>query len=113
MVQNTKFRSKLSNGTSSLGVLTQLCLNPEDKDFSDVQIVLDEKFKAYEFGNNSDLSRCHEAGYDAFLTGFAFIKMFFTFDHEKKNWLKNSVNSMKCLYYLKLDTPEDIMYQKV
>ena len=112
MVQNTKFKNKLS-GASSLGVLTNLCLNKEDKDFADIQITLAENFKEYDFENNKELSRCHEAGYDAFLTGFAFTKMFFTFNQEEKLYLKNSVNSMKCLYYLKLDSPEDLMYHKV
>ena len=112
MIHNTKFKSKLT-GSSSLSILTELCLNIEDKDFSDIEVVLGEQFKAYDFKNNSDLSRCHEAGYDAFLTGFAFIKMFFALNEEEKLWLKNSVNSMKCLYYLKLDNPDDLMYSKV
>ncbi len=108
--ENTRFRQKAQKSTS-LDALTPLCRNEEDKDFYHLNITLEEGFKAYEFGNTEN-ARYHEAGYDAFLTGYVYAKTFFALDKEDQLRMKNSVNVLKSLYYLKLDA-EDPLYKNV
>ena len=99
------------SGSTSLCNLIPICSNKEDKDFYDAEIKLGGKFKAYEIGNLEN-PRYHEAGYDAFVTGLVFTRMFFGLDKQEQEKLKNSVNVMKSLYSLKIDG-EDPMYKKV
>jgi len=107
--ENSRFRQKADKSTS-LDALTPLCRNEEDKDFYQVKITLEEGFKAYEFGNTEN-ARYHEAGYDAFLTGYVYARTFFALDKEDQLRMKNSVNVLRSLYYLKLDA-DDLMYKQ-
>ncbi len=111
IVHHTQFNKKLTGG-SSLGLITDLCRKPDD-DFDKLEILLDDKFKEYDFQNNKDLGRCHEAGYDSFLTGFVYLKMFGKLSKEEQDLVKNSINSMKSMYYLKLGSEDDLMYTEV
>jgi len=107
--ENSKFKEKVIKSTS-LDALTPLCRNEQDKDFFDVNITLEPEFNAYEFGNTEN-ARYHEAGYDAFLTGYVYAKTFFALEKEDQLRVKNSVNALRSLYYLKLDG-EDLLYKQ-
>lgn len=110
IVENTRFKNKIVL-SSKLGDLAELCKNKEDPDLHSFDVVLDQEFKAYEFGNLEN-PRYHEAGYDAFLTGFAFAKMYYALNKEEQSFVQNSINSMRCLYYMKLGGA-DPMYKEV
>lgn len=88
-----------------MGLLAESFINSEDPDFHHFKLILDQKFKAYEPGNLEN-PRYHEAGYDAFLTGVIYAKMFFMLDKEEQERVKNSINTMRCMYYVKLTSPD-------
>lgn len=72
---------------------------------------LADEFKAYEVGNEN--ARYHEAGYDAYLTGFVFLKMFYALEKQDQEKVKNFVNTMKSFYTLKPDSEQDPMQKEV
>ena len=88
-----------------MGLLAESFIKSEDPDFHHFNLILEDKFKAYEPGNLEN-PRYHEAGYDAFLTGVIYAKMFFMLDKEEQERVKNSINTMRCLYSLKLTSAD-------
>jgi hypothetical protein len=74
--------------------------NSEDKECADVTITLGKEFEAYD-PNTPGSKRFHEAGYDAYCTGHAFAKMYYTLDNEEKEKVKNSINTMGSFYHFK------------
>ena len=61
---------------------------------------------------NPEGTRYHEAGYDAFLTGSIFTKMFFALGKDEQMKVENAINTLKCPFYPKLDG-EDVLYKEV
>ena len=43
----------------------------------------------------------HEAGYDAYITGYVYAKMFYALNNKEQEEIENSVNVMKSLTYFK------------
>lgn len=110
IVNNTKFKSKI-DFSSSIDALSQICIQKEDPDFYNPKVTLADEFKAYEAGNTEN-ARYHEAGYDAYLTGLIFAKMYYALEKEEHLKVKNIINTMRSIYSLKLDQ-EDFMLKEV
>lgn len=74
--------------------------------FSKSEIVVPDGFKKYDLFNPSEGAH-HEAGFDALLTGYCFIKMFDKLDAEGKKSVKSVINVMKAYHCVALDKEED------
>lgn len=113
MANNTKFKSKLGL-SSSLNNLLLLCSNKEDKDLAGIEIRLANGFEDYTLETLDNL-RLHEAGYDAYITGLVYAKMFYSLEQKEKTKVSNAVNIMKSLYYFKhgLLNEEEPMFKEV
>jgi len=96
---NTKFQSKLG-ASSALVQLLNMCFNPDDTDLSSLNIKLAQGFEDYSFDKTDNL-RLHEAGYDAFITGYVYAKMFYGLAPEERAHVVNSVNLMRSAYFFK------------
>ena len=80
--------------------IASLALNKEDPDFYNCELILSERFKDYDLWGTSQ-TRYHEAGYDAFVTGFIFIRMFYILDENEKNKVQNSIFLTKTIFFIK------------
>ncbi len=96
IAENSKFRSELTS--SSLNGLLSFCLNGNSIS-TNLEVKLAQGFDSYDLTNRD--SKFHEAGYDAFITGYVFSKMFNSLNQEEKKFVTNSINVMKSLNYFK------------
>jgi len=72
----------------------------KDNGCADVEVTLAKGFEDYDL-RKPDNFKLHEAGYDAFVTGYVYAKMFYALNHQEQKELTNSVNIMKSLTYFK------------
>ncbi len=110
---NTKFQNKLGP-SSALVQLLNMCFNKDDTDLSPMNIKLAEGFEDYSFDKANNL-RLHEAGYDAFITGYCYAKMFYGLTPDEQERVANSVNVMKSFHFFKngLVADEEPFFKKV
>lgn len=91
-----------------------LCTSKDEKGLADINVKLAEGFEDYDLNAPNNL-RLHEAGYDAFITGLVFAKMYHALDPVEQEKVKNAVNVMKSLSYFKhgLLNKEEPMFNNV
>jgi len=117
MINHTHLQKKLDpeNMSSTLEILYKMCKDPANElDFSDVKVKLAPGFEQYDMDKPENALHFHEAGFDAYLTGYCFAKMFPSIQaqaHELKK-IKNSVNVMRNFKYLKVSEEEDPYYNE-
>jgi hypothetical protein len=75
-------------------------MDKENPDFFPVEIYLAENFKEYSLVN-SEKKPFHEAGYDAFVTGFVFARLYYALSIEEQSKAKNSIFLTKTVFYFK------------
>jgi len=108
--QHQKTLEKVSF-SSSLDILYDLCKHPDHAaQFADIKIKLGLGFESYDMDKPENCNHFHEAGFDAYLTGYCFAKMFYKMGPEDLNKVRNSVNVMKSFKYLKVTEELDPYY---
>jgi len=113
IVNHTGFVKKLdqTSYSSSLDSLYQI-IKANDPDFTDIKIKLAPGFESYDMDKPENATHFHEAGFDAFLTGLCFAKMFYKLHPDEVKKTKNSVNVMKSFKYLKMNEEIDPYYNE-
>ena len=98
----THFSSKLVRGASSLEHIWAHTKEDTNGDFANIKLVYPEGFTKYDLENITESSAYHEAGFDALLTGYCFLKMFYKLDEQEKKKVHSTVNILKNLHCLKI-----------
>ena len=70
-------------------------------------------FESYDMENPENKLHFHEAGFDAYLTGYCFAKMYHKLHSHEVEKVKNSVNVMKSFKFLKFTTELDPNFNEV
>ena len=106
-----RFCHLFPNG-NSLGDVHSYCCNPEQKEFFDVEIALDEKFTKYNQNpdNKDKIHVYHEAAYDAYVTGYCFLKMFCKAVEEEDKAFRNRVHIHRCNFFFRHDAEDELCY---
>lgn len=82
------------------------CSDLNIKEFAHPTITLPEGFTRYSPGDKS--GAYHEAGYDAYVTGYCYLKMSLMMTKSEHDGLKNCVNLMKSMFTIRLDRQDTL-----
>ena len=86
---------------SSLETLAKYCSTVKDNvAMTEIEISLAAGFEEYDF-LTKESKRFHEAGFDAYTTGYVYSKLYNSISKEEKEKFKNCVNVLKSDWYLK------------
>jgi poly(A)-specific ribonuclease len=108
IVNQTNFVKKLDQTlfSSSLDSLYQI-IKAKESEFADIKMKLAPGFESYDMERPENAAHFHEAGFDAFLTGYCFAKMFYKLSTEDAKKVKNSVNVLKSFKYMRMQEETD------
>ena len=112
IANNLVFSHLFQEGGSSLETMLLKIREAKEGMFSKKELVIPEGFEKYNLFNPSEGSY-HEAGFDALLTGYVFMKMYYQLDPQTQKSSKNIVYVLKSLHFVRPDQEADTLQHEV